>query len=607
MASLSTTPPLTTGTATTASSSFSPFFNKNSHIPSTKNHKNKHYLVRRSLSCKATNNNNDLSSKNDVGSSSQTPQPKIDRRNVLLGLGGLYGMAGLREGDPFAFADPIAPPDISKCGAADLPAGADPVNCCPPFSSKIVDYKPPPVGRVRIRPAAHAVDSTYLAKFNKALQLMRALPGDDPRSFKQQANIHCAYCDGAYEQVGFPNLDIQVHNSWLFFPFHRWYLYFYERILGKLIEDPTFAMPFWNWDAPAGMQMPAIYANPSSALYDPLRNKNHQPPTMIDLDFNGQDESTSDQAQINANLAIMYRQVVSNGRSPRLYLGAPYRAGDPTDPGAGSLENIPHGPVHIWAGDQTQPNWEDMGNFYSAGRDPIFYAHHSNVDRMWSVWKSLGGRRQDFTDRDWLDAAFLFYDENAQLVRVKVRDCLDSRKLGYEYQNVDIPWLNTRPTPRRSPLSRVKSTLGRIGVPVAHGDELPKVTFPVKLDKTVKVLVARPKKKKRSKKEKEAADEILVIEGIEYNRDVPVKFDVFINDEDDAPTGPDKSEFAGSYVSVPHKHKSKSKINTRLNLGITDLLEDLDAEDDEHVVVTLVPKIGIGEVTIGSLKIEYDT
>ena len=596
--SLSTIPQPTTGIAT-SNTSYSPFLYKKSQIPTLFKNRNNNRCFVRTLKCKATNNNNH--SKNDV-ESSQTSQPKIDRRNVLLGLGGLYGVAGLRGADRFAFADPIAPPDISQCGPADLPPGAEPVNCCPPFSSKIIDYKLPPQGRVRIRPAAHAVDKAYLDKFNRAVELMKALPADDPRNFTQQANIHCAYCDGAYEQVGFPNVDIQVHNSWLFFPFHRWYLYFYERILGKLIDDPTFVMPFWNWDAPAGMQLPAIYANPRSALYDPLRSKTHQPPTLIDLDYNG----TEGDKSIQANLTIMYRQMVSNGRSPRLFLGLPYRAGDAPDPGAGSLENIPHGPVHIWTGDQTQPNFENMGNFYSAARDPIFYAHHANVDRMWSIWKTLGGRRQDFTDRDWLDAAFLFYDENAQLVRVKVRDCVDSRKLGYDYQNVDIPWLNTRPTPRRSPLSRVKSALNRIGVPVAKAaGEVPKVKFPVKLDKVVKTLVARPKKSKRSKKEKEEEDEILVIDGIEFDKDVPIKFDVFVNDEDHALSGPDKSEFAGSYVSVPHKHKSNKKLKTCLSLGLTDLLEDLDAEDDENIMVTLVPRLGL--VSIDDIRIEFDS
>ncbi|GMN50855.1 hypothetical protein TIFTF001_020012 [Ficus carica] len=592
MASLSTTSPRSTTTAgiATSTTSLSPSLHKISQICFLPNRSNKYSLPRR-FSCKANNNDHDLNPTN----------PKIDRRNVLLGLGGLGGLAGLRA-DPFAFAAPIAPPDLSKCGAADFPSGVEPTNCCPPFPAQIVDFKLPPPSRVRVRPPAHAVDNAYIAKFNRAVQLMRALPDSDPRSFKQQANIHCAYCDGAYEQVGFPDLDIQVHSSWLFLPFHRWYLYFFERILGKLINDPNFAMPFWNWDAPAGMQMPAIYTNTKSPLYDKFRNQNHLPPKLVDLDFNGQDESISNQAQIQANLTIMYRQIVSNGRSARLFMGESYRAGDDPSPGPGSLENIPHGPVHVWTGDNTQPNGEDMGNFYSAGRDPIFFAHHSNIDRMWNIWKTLGGRRQDYTDTDFLDAAFLFYDENSQLVRVKVRDCLDTKKLGYVYQDVDIPWLNSRPTPRRRVVDKIKTGLKRIGV--ARADEYPRASFPLTLDKPVKTLVSRPKKK-RSKKEKDEEDEVLVIQGIEFDRNVPIKFDVFINDEDDAPTGPDKSEFAGSFVSVPHKHKSKTKLSTCLRLDITELLEDLDAEDDENVVVTLVPKIGTGHVSIGGLKIEF--
>ena len=98
-----------------------------------------------------------------------------------------------------------------------------------------------------------------------------------------------------------------------------------------------------------------------------------------------------------------------------------------------------------------------------------------------------------------------------------------------------------------------------------------------------------------------------MIEGIEVPRDVFAKFDVFINDEDEATSGPDKTEFAGSFVNVPHKHKHHKKIKTRLRLGISELLEDLDAEDDEGVLVTLVPKYGSGDVIIGGVKIEFDS
>ncbi|KVH96804.1 polyphenol oxidase, chloroplastic-like [Cynara cardunculus var. scolymus] len=530
---------------------------------------------------------------------------KVDRRNVLLGLGGLYGAAATFGSNSLAFADPIMAPDVAKCGPADLPQGAKPTNCCPPSTSKIIDFKlPPPSNNLRVRPAAHLANKEYIAKFNRAIELMKALPDDDPRSFKQQAAVHCAYCDGAYDQVGFPDLELQVHGSWLFLPFHRHYLYFFEKICGKLIDDPNFAIPFWNWDAPDGMKIPDIYTNKKSPLYDPLRDAKHQPPSLVDLDFNGVDENLSRSKQVSTNLTIMYRQMVSSAKTASLFMGSPYRAGDEANPGGGTLESTPHGPVHVWTGDSTQPNGENMGNFYSAARDPIFYGHHANVDRMWSIWKTLGGRRQDFTDKDWLDSSFLFYNENAEMVRVKVRDCLDSKKLGYVYQDVETPWLNSKPTPR---LKRVLSKIKKLGV--ARADEqmppFAKDVFPASLDKVIKVLVPRPKKS-RSKKQKDEEEEILVIQGIEVKRDVFVKFDVFVNDEDEGMSGADKTEFAGSFVNVPHKHKHGKNVKTKLRLGISELLEDLDVEDDDNVMVTLVPKNGGGDISIKGIKIEFD-
>lgn len=537
---------------------------------------------------------------------------------MLLGLGGsgLYSAAANLIADPFAFAAPVSAPDVTKCGAADLPPGANSTNCCPPPATNIIDFQLPSSNSpLRVRPAAHLVDDAYIAKFSRAIQLMKNLPADDPRNFTQQANVHCAYCNGTYDQVGFPDLELQVHNSWIFLPFHRCYLYFFEKILGKLIDDPTFAMPFWNWDTAGGMRLPAFYAATSSPLYDRLRDSNHQPPTMIDLDYNGVDSNISDGQQVSQNLTIMYRQMVSNSRTARLFFGSPYRSGDEPDQGPGSIENIPHGPVHVWTGDRRQPNFENMGNFYSAARDPMFYAHHSNIDRMWSLWKTIpGGRRQDITDRDWLDSSFVFYDENAQMVKIKVRDVLDNAKLGYEYQSVDIPWLTSRPTPR---VSKAVRQMKKLTVANAADDNVSTsdAVFPAKLDKVISVMVKRPKKK-RSKKEKEEKEEILEIRKIELPADAFVKFDVFINDEDDEPKSrPDQSEFAGSFVNVPHKHnesdhgkkkKKNKKIKTRLSLSLTDILEDLDAEGDENVLVTLVPRIGCGSVTIGGIKIVLD-
>uniref|UniRef100_A0A7N0REJ2 Tyrosinase copper-binding domain-containing protein n=1 Tax=Kalanchoe fedtschenkoi TaxID=63787 RepID=A0A7N0REJ2_KALFE len=324
---------LATAADATDNSSARSAFPKTSQLFMTARRKKRHYLIPKA-SC---------SNSGDKAPSINTPL-QFDRREMLVGLGGLYGLTGLGTQSLSASASPILPPDFSQCGTLELPANVKSVNCCPPKSATVVDFKLPGSNApLRIRPAAHLTDKAYIAKYKKALELMKALPDSDPRSFTQQSNVHCAYCNGGYTQVGFPNLDLQVHGSWLFLPFHRYYLYFFERILGSLINDQTFGIPYWNWDAPAGMQIPAMFTESNSVLSKALRDARHKPPRLVDLDYSGTDEKVSDQEQISSNLSIMYRQMLSNGKTAKLFHGGEYRAGG--DPGGpGSLESYPHGP-----------------------------------------------------------------------------------------------------------------------------------------------------------------------------------------------------------------------------------------------------------------------
>ncbi|RDX69469.1 hypothetical protein CR513_51411, partial [Mucuna pruriens] len=504
----------------------------------------------------------------------------------------LCGATTLSSNNHSAFAAPVITPELNSCVPPAIP---DPCyNCCPPSptspTSPVIDFKFPTNNTLlRVRQPAHSVSYKYLDKYKEAVSLMKALPPDDPRNFTQQANVHCAYCDGGYSQNGFPNCELQVHASWLFFPFHRLYLYFYERILGSLIGDPTFALPFWNWDNPPGMEIPQFYTDQSSPLYDPLRDACHQPPVIVDLNYNNDQLGTDPKQQIETNLCTMYRQVVSQGKLPSLFLGKAYRAGYPPNPGKGSLENAPHNTVHAWTGSELSV---DMGELYSAARDPIFFAHHSNVDRMWNIWKTdiTGGRRKDFTDHDWLDSSFLFYNENKKLVRVKVRDSLDSRKLGYDYQCVDIPWLNSKPTSKYPrPVPRQAPNI---------------LSFPLTLINISRTSVKRPKHELGSDEEKE---EVLVID-IEYDKTKGIKFDVFINDQGDDQIQPTDSEFGGSFVNLPHSHlhrdENYKRTNTSFRLGITDLLEEFKVKDDDSIAVTLVPRYGEKPVIIKGIKIK---
>ncbi|KAH6785369.1 hypothetical protein C2S51_037824 [Perilla frutescens var. frutescens] len=489
-----------------------------------------------------------------------------------------------------ALANPIQPPAFNTCGAAHDVRTGDPldVNCCPPVSDNIIDYKLPKVRKLRVRPAAHKLDKINLAKYEEAIRRMRELDKTDPtdpRGFTQQANIHCAYCNGAHDQVGFPGLDLQVHNSWLFFPFHRWYLYFYERILGSLINDPTFALPFWNWDNPKGMQLPRIFDNERSPLYDANRNQDHRPPDIVDLSLNN---VTDDIQKVVNNLSIMYNEMVRSISVTTDFMGQPYRAGD--QPGGfgsgGTSERGSHTGVHAWVGDPRNKYSEDMGNFYSAGRDTAFYSHHGNVDRMWSIWTTLKTDvPKTITDPDYLNASFLFYDENKQLVRVKVADCVDHRKMGYEYEKIDTPWLNYKPQ-KKAIAAKIED--------LTKGAKSAEKLFPLTLKKTTRVLVKKTAIGK--------VDEVLVLENIETDPTKLIKFDVFVNDEDDEPKELDKAEYAGSFAQLPHRvHADKSR--STINLSLKELYEDIDIGDDDTLVVTIIPRANGQDVTIGGIKI----
>ncbi|KAE8781755.1 polyphenol oxidase I, chloroplastic-like [Hordeum vulgare] len=480
-----------------------------------------------------------------------------------------------------------------------------PFYCCPPApASEPINFTlPDPAEPVRVRRPTHAAGAAeHMAKYERAIALMRALPDDDPRSFYQLANVHCAYCTGSYRQTGHPELHMQIHFSWLFFPFHRAYLYFFERIAARLLGDPGFALPFWGWDVPEGMRMPAEFANSSSPLYDPARNPAHAPPAVVDLDFARVEGNLTDEQRVQQNLRIMYRQMVGNAALPSLFHGQPFRAGQSDMPGAGTVELTPHNAMHTWTGDLTLRNVEDMGTYYSAGRDPLFYPHHGNIDRLWEAWRDVGAARGyrghvDFTDPDWLDSSFLFYDEEARLVRITVRDVLDVDKLRYRFDDVGMPWADARPTPTPNVNGNK---------PSSSSSSLKSVSFPLSLDTAVTVEVRRPRVL-RGRPEKEVHEEVLVVEGIQTDGTEMVKFDAYVNAMEYEKVGPSGRELAGSYLCLSHPSTDGTgkgmTVETSMRMALNELLEDLGADGDESVTVTLVPRHG--KVKIGGLKIVY--
>ncbi|RZC47725.1 hypothetical protein C5167_040663 [Papaver somniferum] len=524
-------------------------------------------------------------------------QHVVDRRNVLLGLGGLYGAAGV------AIGAPLTPPDLTKCHKAiDSDATPPEVDCCPPDygKAKMVDFTPPsPKDPLRVRKAAHKYNLDDIAKFEAAIAKMKALPTNHPWNYYQQATIHCTYCNGAFDQLNTKTL-LQVHGSWFFLPWHRYYLYFWEKILGKLIGDDTFAIPFWNWDAPKGMYMPPMYLNEKSPLFDKTRDKRHYK-SVLDYSYSmGADNPPDPKPVVTNNLEMLSSMFKETSNAPALFMGKPLRAGeDPTSTTApGSCEML-HNVMHQWVGPPTSPYW-NMGNFHTAARDTIFFAHHGNVDRMWDIYNNSRGQRREFNDPDWLDSSFIFYDENEQLVNCKVRDCLTPQSLGYIYHPEPIPWTNNRRKHKKMRSAAKKKSEGD-SLKLAPVPEFGSQPRP--LTEPIRALLQRPKIS-RTKDEKADAVEVLVIDGITVPNGSTARFDVYVTQALEGLVGPDRGELAGSFVHIPtaHHRSSEGKEYSSLELGISILLEDIEAESSKELVVSLIPRDG--DVVVSGLRIE---
>jgi hypothetical protein len=316
-----------------------------------------------------------------------------------------------------------------------------------PFEAKSGNvYHPASIPQVRMRwqdfisgPGGAA----RLASLKKAVLKMKSLDNAPPtsadfrRSWKYWANIHGYYgpqsMDGTVaQQIAYLNSiglgsDASYYNNitdqtppdqiaktvWAtcqhsagpgagqanFFGWHRMYLYYFERVLRWAAQDNTLRLPYWDYTNASEETIPAEFRNTSSPMYDSKRDS-------------GMNAGTSklDSTTTNINTALTNTN----------YLSFEY-----------GIETGIHGYVHCTVG-PTCPV-AHMGDVPVAGNDPVFYSHHANIDRIWACWQNL---HPTPTGAPWETQTFSFPDENGNLQTKPVSDFLDSKTLGYVYDNV---------------------------------------------------------------------------------------------------------------------------------------------------------------------------
>ncbi len=238
---------------------------------------------------------------------------------------------------------------------------------------------------------------------------------NDPTGWVFQASIH-----GSTDPNPSPAWNQCQHGNWWFFPWHRAYLYYFERILRDAAGDSNLTLPYWNWNSPFERPIPAPFLDPNSTLFDPTRQMDDGswlPPRVVVTNLNF----------ALAQLTFLPSQVSAAGfggqsvQTPGSY------------PEHGQLESSPHDDVHVLVGG-------NMSDPRTAALDPIFWLHHCNIDRLWTQWLASGFGRANPTDSLWRTQAFAFFDERKNPVTITADQVLDTVKnLNYRYDDQLAP------------------------------------------------------------------------------------------------------------------------------------------------------------------------
>lgn len=238
---------------------------------------------------------------------------------------------------------------------------------------------------LRHRRSARRLTAGQLEDLRAAIAAAQAI--DDDRGFQSWAGIH-----------GLPLPISCVHHRELFLPWHRAYLYLFEKALQERVPGVT--LPWWDWTADHAGGIPDAYARKrAEGRKNPLFDSPIQPGGR---ERPGQARTTRNPGAPGALPAPEEVEAVLANRDFTTFQT--------------QLESI-HDGVHVWTGGT-------MGSIPTAAYDPLFWAHHCMIDRLWYLWQLRNPGAGP--PRALLDRALAPFP-------LTVRDTLDITQLGYDY------------------------------------------------------------------------------------------------------------------------------------------------------------------------------
>lgn len=202
-------------------------------------------------------------------------------------------------------------------------------------------------------------------------------------------------------------------NANHFLPWHRMYVYYFERIVRNVSGRADFTLPYWDYtssDPAKRAILPLQFRLPNDplfgVLYRPERNALANGGERIDqnqpADMMGIDDAMAKASYSTVGTVTGFCRAIDSGI---------------------------HGRIHTLVGTS-----KGMGAVPYAGRDPLFWVHHANIDRMWASWNQNGGSNP--ASASWAYDQFVFADAGGVRVKKPLRNFFSVADLGYGYDTL---------------------------------------------------------------------------------------------------------------------------------------------------------------------------
>lgn len=287
-----------------------------------------------------------------------------------------------------------------------------------------------------VRRSVFSLSAQEIEQYRNVVRAMKALPADDPRNWEYQSGIHQYITPQQVDDLPetmfsasdkaemrryalTPPSHALTNGTWnqchkttpdlLFLLWHRVYVYYFEKIAQKVSNQHSFRLPYWDYTKGDSL---------SRALPAAFREDTYVP--------------TGSAQPIPNPLKVVRRASINSGRPLDSSLVSLDALKENTLEGFGlALENRPHNVIHGALGKE---NTLLMGFAVFAAQDPIFWLHHSNVDRLWTCWERSGNTSSSLGDDG---QKYPFIDEDGKVVRHSIPEMEAlAASMSYQYESL---------------------------------------------------------------------------------------------------------------------------------------------------------------------------